>query len=62
MGRGVKSPASALNGAVSGNVTGNSFPNRSKFGIRHEPNGGVQIVNPPDCDDDRRESRTFNVL
>ena len=35
-------------------------PNKS-YSIAELPNGGVQIVNPPDCDDDRMESRTFNA-
>lgn len=54
-------PAKGLGLPVNGTSAGNSLPKRSKFGIRHEPNGGVQIVNPPDFDDDRMESRTFNV-
>lgn len=35
-------------------------PSKS-YCIEDLPNGGVQIVNPPDCDDDRMESRTFNA-
>ena len=35
-------------------------PNKS-YCMEELDNGGVQIVNPPDCDDDRMESRTFNV-
>ena len=35
-------------------------PNKS-YCMEELANGGVQIVNPPDCDDDRMESRTFNV-
>lgn len=35
-------------------------PSKS-YCITDLPNGGVQIVNPPDFDDNRMESRTFNV-
>ena len=61
LGRCGEMPVKGLETPVSGHSAGNSLPKRSRFGIRHEPNGGVQIVNPPDCDDDRMESRTFNV-
>lgn len=38
----------------------NGFPNKS-YSIADLPNGGCTVVNPPDCDDDRMESRAFNV-
>ena len=60
--KGGEMPVKGLDSPELGLSAGNSLPKRSKFGIKHEPNGGVQIVNPPDCDDDRMESRTFNVL
>jgi len=56
MGRGAESPTMGLNGAVSGNVEGNSFPKRS-YCIAELPNGGCTVVNPPDQDDDRMEAR-----
>jgi hypothetical protein len=35
-------------------------PSKS-YCIEDLPNGGCMIVNPPDYDDDRMESRTFNA-
>ena len=48
-------PAKGLLAAGSGFI---GSPKRS-YCIAELPNGGVQIVNPPDCDDDRMESRRW---
>jgi hypothetical protein len=57
MGRGAVLAPDALKTPVSGNSEAITLPKRSRFGIRHQPNGGVCIVNPLDIDDDRREAR-----
>jgi hypothetical protein len=57
MGRGLEKPAMGLESPVSGNSEAITLPKRSRFGIRHQPNGGVCIVNPLDIDDDKREAR-----
>jgi hypothetical protein len=57
MGRGAVLAPDALKMPVLGNSEAITLPKRSRFGIRHQPNGGVCIVNPLDIEDDRREAR-----
>ena len=57
LGRGGELPVKGLESPANGTSAGNSLPKRSRFGIRHQPNGGVCIVNPLDIDDDKREAR-----
>ena len=57
MGRGAVLAPDALKTPVSGNSEAITLPKRSRFGIRHQPNGGGCIVNPLDIDDDKREAR-----
>lgn len=46
---------------VMGPETGSIGSPSKSYCIADLPNGGVQIVNAPDEDDDRMESRTFNA-
>jgi len=46
---------------VEGQESGFTGSPSKSYCIEDLPNGGVRVVNPPDYDDDRMESRTFNA-